>query len=162
MTQFLDRPYSFLGLVALWMVLTGFSIGNLVLGAFIAWIALLATAPLELPRGRVRRWGPMFRLLGIVLADIVRSNIAVARIVLSGPAVAEKGSGFLDLEIDLDDENALAMLAIILTATPGTAWLDYHRESRRLLLHILDLGDPEEWRGIILDRYVRLLREAYE
>ncbi|MDO5620295.1 MAG: Na+/H+ antiporter subunit E [Paracoccus sp. (in: a-proteobacteria)] len=164
----LQRPFLSLGLILLWLMLSGFSIGNLVLGVLIAGVAVLASAPLELPRSRFPRLWPLIRLAGRVSVDIVRSNIGVARVVLAGPDYADRHSGFLDIHIDLKDPNALALLAIILTGTPGTAWLDYRADEGedalggRLLLHILDLDDPEYWREVVCNRYVRLLKEAFE
>lgn len=51
---------------------------------------------------------------------------------------------------------------MILTATPGTAWVDWDAARGRLLLHVFDLIDEDEWRLIVNDRYVRLLREIFE
>lgn len=161
MSPFVAHPYISIGLVALWLLLTGFSTGNLILGIMIAGIAVMAMRPLELPRSKVKLW-PLFRLFGIVFVDIIKSNIAVATMALAGPDAASEHSGLLDMEIDLDDRNALCLLALVLTATPGTAWLEYDPKTRKLLLHILDLRDPEEWRRVVQHRYVRLLKEAFE
>ena len=162
MRQFLDRPFLSLGLLLMWLVLAGFGIGSLLLGLLIVWGALLAAEPLELPRSRVRSWGALIRLALLVFVDIVRSNIAVARIILGGPGLARQRAGFLELDIRLREPNALALLAIIITSTPGTAWLDYEPQSGRLLLHVLDLADPDDWRALIQGRYEALLMEAFE
>lgn len=162
MKLLLQRPFLAVGLVLLWLALTDFSWGHLILALCVAFIAVALASPLQLPRSRVLRWGPLFRLAGIVFLDIIASNIAVARIVLGGPAAATRNAGFLDLDLRLRDENAIALLAIIVTATPGTAWLNYDRATGRLCLHILDLSHPEEWRATINGRYERLLIEAFE
>ncbi|MRX50354.1 Na+/H+ antiporter subunit E [Paracoccus sp. S-4012] len=162
MNELLRRPLISLGLVVLWLVLAGFSIGHLILGVLIAWLATLAMRPLELPLSPIRRWRPFIRLIGVVFVDIIKSNIGVAQVILAGPDSASQRSGFLDLDLELRDPNALALLAIIVTSTPGTAWIDYDPVQNRLLLHVLDLTSPEEWRGIIKGRYERLLRETFE
>ena len=102
----------------------------------------------------------VFRLAGLVSADIVRSNIAVARIVLFRRA--ERKSGFLHLPIDLRNPHALAVLAIIITATPGTLWVQHDAHRHDILIHVLDLVDEEEWIRLIKDRYERLLMEIFE
>ena len=51
---------------------------------------------------------------------------------------------------------------VSLTATPGTAWLEYEQEGGRLLLHILDLRSEEEWQELVRDRYEALLMEIFE
>ena len=54
------------------------------------------------------------------------------------------------------------VLAIILTATPGTAWLDYNSARGTLLLHVLDLVDESAWLTLIKTRYEHLLLEIFE
>ena len=62
----------------------------------------------------------------------------------------------------LRDPAALALLAIIITATPGTAWLEYDADTGVLLLHIFDLVDEAQWRDLILNRYESRLLEIFE
>ena len=54
------------------------------------------------------------------------------------------------------------MLAIILTSTPGTLWVEYEASTGRLLLHVLDLVDEEVWIRLIKDRYECRLMEIFE
>ncbi|HRO15181.1 MAG TPA: Na+/H+ antiporter subunit E [Paracoccus sp. (in: a-proteobacteria)] len=150
------------GLTFTWLLLAGFSTGNLILGLAVGWGATVAAGQLDLPRSPVRNWWALIRLIGIVAVDIVKSNIGVAGIILAGPGVASERSGFLELTMTLRNPNALAVLAIIITATPGTAWLEYHPATGRLLLHVLDLRDPEAWGRIIHGHYEALLKEAFE
>jgi multicomponent K+:H+ antiporter subunit E len=96
----------------------------------------------------------------IVLVDIIRSNFAVARIVLApGRAVQ---SGFMTVKLDLRNEYALAILACALTSTPGTVWMNFDRNDGTLLLHVLDLVDEQAWIDLIKNRYERLLMEIFE
>src|SRR3546814_9466186 len=71
------------------------------------------------------------KLAALVVADIVRSNIAVARIVLFRPP--EQRSGFIEFPTELRSPYALAVLAIIITATPGTLWVQ-HDARRHVVL----------------------------
>src|SRR5690606_24059570 len=135
---------------------------NLVLGAAVALIAAQGLAALQPARPRLRRWDLIPRLVAIVLADIIRSNIAVARIILSPMKFAERRSGFVSIPLELRDPLGLAILAIIVTSTPGTAWIDYSDRHGILLLHVFDLIDEDEWRSLIRDRYEALLREIFE
>ena len=113
---------------------------------------------LELPISRMRRPTAVIRLSALVLADIVRSNIAVARIVL-GAGRTEHTSGFVDIRLDLRDRYALAALACIITATPGTLWFGFDATSGTLTIHVLDLIDESDWIRTIKGRYERLLLE---
>lgn len=159
MTRLVPHPLLTLGLLLLWLVLTRFSLGHLVLGSVIALGAGLVFARLEPASPRRRRIWPLLRLAGIVAVDIVRSNLAVAWLILSDGR--NRRSGFVEIPLRLQDPGALALLALILTATPGTAWLEHDRATGVLLLHVFDLKDPEEWRALIRDRYEALLLEAF-
>ena len=102
----------------------------------------------------------MVRLAYYVTYDIIRSNIAVARIILKGSALQH--SNFLTIPLEMKNRAGLALLAVIITATPGTIWVSYHSGTGRLILHILDLIDEKEWMNTIKNRYERLLMEIFE
>jgi multicomponent K+:H+ antiporter subunit E len=161
MRRVLPHPLLSVALLLMWLLLNRFSPGHLVLGIAVALLAGRAMAALEPARPRVRRWDLVVRLLLRVTADIVRSNINVAGLILRG-SQARRHEGFVDIDLDLRDPTALAVLAIIVTATPGTAWIDYDAAGRRLLLHVFDLVDPDEWRDTVNNRYGGMLREIFE
>lgn len=161
MTRFLPHPLLSAALVLMWLMLTRFSLGNLILGSVLAVLAGVALARIEPKAPRIRSWRALFRLIGIVSVDIVRSNWAVAWLILSNGRGGERTSAFVSIPLRLQEPVPLALLAIILTATPGTAWLEYDREAGTLLLHVFDMIDEEEWRILIRDRYEALLMEAF-
>ncbi|WOB78077.1 Na+/H+ antiporter subunit E [Brevundimonas nasdae] len=134
------------------------SLALAVLLALLAPIIMLA-----LGVGRVRVKWPMaiVRLAIDVVGDIVRSNWAVSHIIL-GRRRHERTSGFIHIPLDLSDRYGLAVLAIIITSTPGTLWVEYESATGRLLLHVLDLVDEETWVRLIKDRYERRLMEIFE
>ncbi len=49
------------------------------------------------------------------------------------------------IPLDLRDPFGLTVLSIVLTATPGTLWVQYDSDTGRLLLHVLDLTDGDDW-----------------
>ena len=55
----------------------------------------------------------------------------------------------------------LTALAIIITATPGTVWIEYQSRDNSILLHVLDLIDEDEWIDIIRQRYEAPLMEIF-
>jgi multicomponent K+:H+ antiporter subunit E len=149
-------------LLVLWLILNQTaSLGHLLLGGTIAVVAGWASAGLEPPRARMRRVGAVFRLASLVLADIVRSNIAVGRIIL-GVAGRERISGFVNIPLDLRNPYGLAALACIITSTPGTLWVRFDAPSGMLTIHVLDLIDEGEWIRTIKGRYERLLLDIFE
>lgn len=161
MTRLFPRPLASVGLLALWLLLNQtISLGHALLGGAIALMGGWAFAALELPKARPRRLGAMFRLASLVLADIVRSNIAVAGIIL-GFDRTRRTPGFVEIPLELRDPYGLAVLACIITSTPGTLWVDFNEASGTLTIHVLDLVDTSEWVETIKGRYERLLLEIF-
>lgn len=159
MSRWLPFPLLALGLLLVWVLLTGSaSPGSLLLGAALALGAARFGAALGLTPLRPRRPLAALALAGIVLVEIVRSNLAVARIVLSR-GDAQRHSGFVRIPLTTRDPYALTMLACIVTATPGTLWVEYDSADNAMLLHVLDLKDEGEWMRIVRDRYERRLME---
>jgi multicomponent K+:H+ antiporter subunit E len=158
MSRLLPYPLLTASLLAMWLLLNGLSVGHVLLGTAIAVAASNVTAALRPARPRIRRWHLLPRLVMIVVVDIWRSNVAVARLILR-PDHPRRMSGFVVVPLELRNPAGLAILACIVTSTPGTAWVEYDSESSRLLLHVLDLVDDAHWIELIKNRYERLLLE---
>jgi len=156
-------PYPLLtaSLIIMWMLLNSFTLGHLLLGTVVAVFASWGMASLRAEKPKLKKWHLLPKLVGIVLFDILRSNIAVASVILKGRG-AGRVSDFLTLPLELEDRTALAVLAVILTSTPGSAWLEYDSNEKTVLLHVLDLIDKEEWVFTIKNRYEKLLMEIFE
>ena len=60
------------------------------------------------------------------------------------------------------DEGAIAVLACIVTATPGTSWARYDAAANVVTIHVLDLIDEQAWIRQFKERYERLLLEIFE
>lgn len=149
-------------LVLFWLILQqSISPGHIVLAIVIALVISLAPLKLDLPAGRLRRPLALVKLAGLVLHDIVRSNIAVASIILR-MRTEHKNSEFMDIPLELTSPYGLALLGIIITSTPGTLWVNLDSSRGILTIHVLDLIDESAWIAIIKGRYERLLLEAFE
>lgn len=160
------RQLSF-GLIAwlalLWLLLNQtLAPGQVVLAAAVAVTLSWLASPLRPLQARIRNPHVIVVLLATVLVDVVRSNVAVARIVLGLAGGREIESGFLDVPLDLRDPHGLAGLAMILTATPGAVWVDLAPDGRRVTLHILDLKDKDDWIRWIKNRYEQPLMRIFE
>jgi multicomponent K+:H+ antiporter subunit E len=156
-------PYSLLtvSLAVVWLLLNQtLAPAHGLLGVWIAVAAGLGYAALRPPRTPVRRLRIAFVLAFAVLTDIVRSNLAVARIVIH-PHGRGRRPGLVDIPLELRSPAGLATLACIVTATPGTAWAGYDSSRGVLTLHILDLIDQNEWIAVIKERYERRLLEIF-
>lgn len=143
------------------VLLTSFSLGQFLLGTAIAAGVSRAMVPLQPSKPTLRRWQRIPRLVGIVTLDILRSNAAVASIILQGNR-RNRLPGFVVIPLQLRDKTGLAVLACIITSTPGTAWIEYAPDTGFLLIHVLDLVDEEEWVGLIKTRYEAPLMEIFE
>ena len=116
----------------MWLLLNGaVTIGNVMIGGLVALAAVRARARLQPASDPATPPVAAVTLAGTVVADIVRSNIAVAAIVLrAAPATARRLRR--DCSEDTRNPAALAALACIITATPGTAWAGYDAQSNTL------------------------------
>lgn len=161
MSRVLPYPVLTAALLLMWLLLTSFTPGQFLLGTAVAVAASRATVALHPSKPRLRRWQLIPRLVGLVMLDILRSNAAVASIILHGRA-RDRVSGFVAIPLDLRDRTGLAVLACIITSTPGTAWIEYAPETGVLLIHVLDLVDEQEWVALVKNHYERLLMEIFE
>ena len=139
----LSRPLVWMGLLAMWLLLNGsIAPGQIILGMLVATVACWAALPLVPPKSRIRNVGAIAVLLGAVIRDVIKSNIAVLWLVLSGRTAR---SAFIDIPLELTDENGLAILACIVTATPGSAWIEHNSARNIVTIHVLDTPDVEAW-----------------
>ena len=148
-------------LALLWPMLNGsWSIGQLLLGAGLAvaipWFTHRLRGPARGPRRPLRS----LRLAVVVLLDIVRANLQVARLIL-GPRAALR-PGYAWVPLDLVNPNGIAMLIAIVSMTPGTVSADVSPDRRHLLVHTLDLADEAALVADIKTRYERPLMEIFQ
>ena len=161
MSRLIPFPRASAGLLFLWLLLNqSLSPGHWLLGTTIAVVGGWLLAALELPRASPRVPSAIVRLLFTVLSDIVRSNMAVGRIIL-GLNRRRWTSGFVEIPLELRNPYALATLACIITSTPGTVWVDFNKSTSTLTIHVLDLVDPKEWQSTIKGHYERPLLEIF-
>lgn len=165
MTPALKRVFPFpllsVALFVMWLLLNqSVSPGHLVLGALAGLLAPLALKLLEPAPARIRHPLAIVRLGLRVLPDIIRSNIAVATIIV-GLGRRNRRAGFVDIPLELTNANGLAVLACIITATPGTIWVNYNGVTGTLTIHVLDLVEEQEWIDMIKRRYEALLLEIF-
>ena len=155
-------PYPLLSasLVLMWLALNGFTLGHLLLGCIVSVFASWGMAALRPAEPHFGKWYLLPKLFAVVLYDIVLSNIAVVWLIVTGGR-RERRSDFVTVPLDLENPIGLAVLAVVVTSTPGTAWLEYNSVRRTVLIHVLDLVDEAEWQRLIKGRYEALLMEIF-
>jgi len=149
-------------LLTMWLVVNqSLALHHWLLGLLFA-LPIARLARILRPRtARVRRYDLIVILCWHVFCDVVRSNLAVGRIIL-GTVRQQPKIGFLDIPLEMRDPHGLAALSIIITATPGTVFASHDPESNILTLHVLDLQDEATWLHTIKHRYERPLMEIFE
>lgn len=162
MKRILPHPFLALLLLIVWLMLTRFTPGQLVLGTAVALVASRAMSALEPTPITLRKLYRVPMLLVMLTLDIARSNIAVATLILNNGRGGKRRSGMIEIELETRNRTALALLSIIVTATPGTAWLGWNPRRGVLLLHVFDLREEAEVQDLIKNRYERALREILE
>lgn len=161
MRRWLAHPWLMLGLLAAWLLLQeSLAPGTIVVGIVLALVLARLFDVLRPPKVRVRHAGTLLVLLLVVCGDIVRSNIAVAGIILGRRR--DLVSGFVVIPLQMTNAYGLATLACIITATPGTVWVSHDAARRELVIHVLDLVDAAGWVARIQQRYERPLREVFQ
>nr|WP_211187056.1 Na+/H+ antiporter subunit E [Neoroseomonas marina] len=147
----------------MWLLLTeSTSVAAVLLGTALACAGCGALALVRFPRTRLRRLASVPGLLRDVVVEVFRSNNAVARIILRPSRAQARRSGFVRIPLDMRSPHGLAALTCILTATPGTVWVDYDSSDGTMLLHVLDLIDEDAWVRIVKDRWERRLMDIFE
>lgn len=160
MKRWLPHPLMAGFLLLAWLLLQqSLAPGTIVVGLLLALVLTRVFARLQPPPVRVRRPGIVLQLLIRVFSDIVRSNLAVAKIILLRRQ--DFVSGFVTIPLDISNPYALAMLACIITATPGTVWVSHDSSQHLLDIHVLDLVDETTWINHIKQRYERPLLEIF-
>jgi multicomponent K+:H+ antiporter subunit E len=110
------------------------------------------------PATRIRML-PALRLSGVVLWDIVVSNITVARLVL-GP-MNRLQPAWVTVPLTLQNPTAISLLASIITTTPGTVSCTIDEQRHVILVHALNCSDPAAMVADIQARYERPLMEIF-
>ena len=152
-------------LVLVWILLWGsWSWADLISGVL---VALLVTVLLPLPAVtgglRVRPW-PLVSFVGHFLADLVVSGAQVAWQTLRPGGHGQ--SAIVRVQLRVDSDLLLTVVAEVLSLVPGSLVLDLDREERTIALHLLHVRgrwDVDRQKAGVLameDRVVRAFGTA--
>ena len=160
----LPHPILSLGLFGASLLLSGSTAPpSLALALLMALAAPQIMRVLDVEPVRLRKPLTWLSFAVVVARDVIRSNWEVALVVLGlNPSGDKRVSGFVHIPLEMRDRYGLAVLAVVITSTPGTIWVEYEDATGVLLLHILDLQDGDDWAERIKNRYERRLMEIFE
>jgi multicomponent K+:H+ antiporter subunit E len=159
--RWLAHPWLTALIAVAWLLLQGSLapvhwLWGLLLGLLLPW---LVHDFIDLPVTPLRSLRPVARLALRVLWDIVRANLTVARIVLDPRR--HPTPAWVRVHYTLQDPRGVALLASIITMTPGTVSCVVDEERRRILVHALDAASPDAVAAEILERYEQPLKEIF-
>ena len=160
--RILPRPILSAVVALVWVLLANeVSVGSVALGAVLGVAIAWCSAPFWPVRPVVRSKRAVLPYLGIVMKDILVSNIDVAKLVLFRRGDSMR-SQFVTVPLDIRSPEAIAVLAGTITLTPGTLTADVSADGRSLLVHCLETDDPAGVVASIKERYESRLKEIFE
>jgi multicomponent Na+:H+ antiporter subunit E len=142
-----------------WAFATGeLSFSNYLIGFAIGFVTLFLTRRVVGSSTYHRRPWHWIRFAGFFLKELVVANLRVAHDVITPrlhmrPAV-------VPVPLDAKSDMEIALLANLISLTPGTLSLDYSREEGVLYLHAMFCDDPDKLRDEIKNGIERRLLEA--
>ena len=162
MKRLFPAPLLSVALFVLWLLLNhSVSKGHIVLGAILGLMIPVLTRGLRPFPVRVRHPWTILKLFLTVVADTSASNFQVVRFLLL-PKMRKHQAAFVHVPLELQDPNGLAVLAMITCITPGTAWAEISRDRSVLLMHVLEVDDPQTIVEHVKTKYERPLMEIFE
>jgi multicomponent Na+:H+ antiporter subunit E len=143
-----------------WMALTGdWSLPALLFSCALGWLLLRLVRPLG---GQGFRRVRLVRLPGFLLfflKEVLVANVKVAAAVLFPAGRLRPAIVAVPLALDRDAE--IALLANLITLTPGTLSLDVSPDRRTLYVHAMAVTSPDDLRREIRDGFERRILEAF-
>lgn len=106
----------------------------------------------------VRKVVQVFRFVGFVLWEIFTASLSVAWLIVQPRP--ELRPGVVAVPLDARSELEIALLANLITLSPGTLTLDISDDRRTLYVHTMVLDDPQEFRASIKNGFERRVLEV--
>ena len=152
------RPVLSVLLALAWLTLQqSLDLGNVLTACVLGWGLPRLLGGFLGPAAQPRSVARALRLGLTVLWDIIVSNITVARLVLSPRSVPRPA--WVKVPLTLTQPTAQALLASIITMTPGTVSAIVDEEGACIWVHALDCDDPAAVATDIDRRYQQPLME---
>lgn len=139
--------------MVIWAALTGqFSYGNLIFGFILSYIILWV-----IDRGNKRskyftRFYQTISFIIFFIRELVKANMQVAYDVIT-PEDRMK-PGIVAVPLDAETDLEIAVLANVITLTPGTLTLDVSTDRKTLYVHGVYVDDKE--------KFIRSIKEGFE
>lgn len=148
-----------LGLAVLWAAASGrLTIANLLAGYVLGYAVLGFAQPLPGPSRYFAKVRQIVAFGTYFLFEVLRANLRVAHDVITPTHYARPGVVAVPLEPMSDAE--IALLACLVTLTPGTLALEVSEDRRHLFVHAMFIEHPDRTRREIQEGLQRRLLEV--
>lgn len=148
-------------LAIVWLFLTGsFTTANLLFGLVVGFGVLALAQPYLGSGGYIGSVRNLFRLMRVFFKDIVVANFQLARDLLRKDLPFVPGFIRFDTEGRLSNAQ-LAVLANMISLTPGTLSMDTDESGRVLYIHSVYARDPEAARASFM-HFLELIENVKE
>ena len=158
---YIPNPLNFILLMVFWLLLTHrFTFGNVLLAAMLAWLIPWGVSRVRARVTPVQKPLKFVLFMGLLLRDIIVSNIVVAKQVLGSPERLQPG--FVAIPLELKGALPITMLASTISLTPGTVSIEISEDQETLYVHALHVTDETMLVQRIKHRYEQPLKEIFE
>lgn len=145
-------------LALLWMALMGSRQPvHFLLGFLLGYGALALLAPLAGTASYVRKLPHAVAFAAFFLKELVKANLRVAQDVVTPRAL--RRPGVVAVPLSTRNANEIALLANLLTLTPGSVTLDVADDRSVLYVHCMFVDDPEAVKAEIKNGFERRVME---
>lgn len=147
-------------LMLAWGAMTGsFAELNLIFGFVLGFFAIWLIREQIGTGGYFGKTIRIFSLFMLFLKELAMSAVRVSVLVLKPKMVVHPGIFAFELTVDKDFE--IALLANLITLTPGTLSVDVSADRKLLFVHALDCSDIEAAKKDIAEGFERKILEAF-
>lgn len=155
------HPVLSLSIFAIWFMLVNeLKLISALMALILAVAVPLLTAPYWPDRPKLRNPVAIAEFIAVVMYDIVKANIEVAKIILfMKPQDIQEA--WIEVPVDLASPEAVTLLAGTITMTPGTVSADVSADGKSILVHALHAPDPDAIRDDIKARYESRLKRIF-
>jgi|SRR5690606_7813034 multicomponent Na+:H+ antiporter subunit E len=149
-------------LALVWAAITGNFTGlNLLLGVAIGGVAVLMLRSVFAPPRALRKVRRVASLLLLFLYELAASAIRVARVVLTPDLKSAIRPAIVAFPLTVKSDAEIALLANLITLTPGTLSIDVSEDRSVLYVHVLTLDTREALIADIAGGFETKVREVF-
>lgn len=159
MMRIFPMPIHSIMLTLVWLLLNGWSYGQLFLGLFLGLVIPVIAYPYVRGHMRVKKPFSMMLYLARLVWDIIIANVDVARRVLMPNKYLKPG--WIAYPLSLKEPFPATVLASSISLTPGTVSVEFSDDMSCLYIHVLHLDNETSLKEFIAKRYETPLKEIF-